>query len=70
MSRGRASPDDIRAITRLAGLELSPEYFDELCRAYQAVEPVLDRLPTDLPPAAEPGHVFDPRSFMPKGART
>jgi hypothetical protein len=30
---------------------------------------VLARLPNDLPPSAEPAHVFDPRSFMPKEER-
>ena len=64
-----ASVEDIRAMTRIAGHELNEEQFQDLVAAYRLYEPVLARLPRDLPPSAEPAHIFDPRSFMPKEER-
>lgn len=64
-----ASIEDIRAMTRMAGHELTEQQFDDLVTAYRLYEPVLARLPRDLPPSAEPAHIFDPRTFMPEGTR-
>jgi hypothetical protein len=64
-----ASVDDIRAMTRMAGHDLTEQQFVDLVAAYRLYEPVLARLPRDLPPSAEPAHIFDPRSFMPKVER-
>jgi hypothetical protein len=64
-----ASIEDIRAMTRMAGHELTDQQFEDLVAGYRLYEPVLARLPRDLPPSAEPAHVFDPRSFMPEGSR-
>jgi hypothetical protein len=59
--------EDIRTIARMAGLTLSEQQFEDLVAGYRLYEPVLARLPRDLPFSAEPAHVFDPRSFMPEG---
>lgn len=61
-----APREDVAALARMAGLDLSPEQFEELLAAYRHVEPVLARLPRERSPADEPAHVFDPRRFMPK----
>jgi hypothetical protein len=58
--------ETIRAIAEAAGLKLTDEQFADLVAAYRLYEPVLARLPRDWPYAAEPAHVFDPRSCMPK----
>jgi len=62
--------DTIRTIAEAAGLKLTEEQFADLVAAYRLYEPVLARLPRDWPYAAEPAHVFDPRTCMPeRGAR-
>ena len=61
------SREDIRTITRLAGLDLTDQQFEDLVAAYRLYEPVLARLPRDLPYSVDPAHLFDPRSFMPEG---
>jgi hypothetical protein len=58
--------ETIRAIADAAGLKLTDEQFADLVTAYRLYEPVLARLPRDWPYSAEPAHVFDPRSCMPK----
>jgi hypothetical protein len=63
----QTSREDIRTITKLAGLNLSDEQFEDLVAAYRLYEPVLARLPRDLPYSVDPAHLFDPRSFMPVG---
>lgn len=57
--------ETIRAIAESAGLKLTNEQFADLVAAYRLYEPVLARLPRNWPYAAEPAHVFDPRSCMP-----
>jgi hypothetical protein len=63
----QASREDIRTITRLAGLNLSDQQFEDLVAGYRLYEPVLARLPRDLPYSVDPAHLFDPRAFMPEG---
>jgi hypothetical protein len=58
--------DTTKAIADAAGLRLTDEQFADLVAAYRLYEPVLARLPRDWPFAAEPAHVFDPRSCMPR----
>ncbi len=67
MATNELSREDILTITRMAGLMLSEQQFEDLVAGYRLYEPVLARLPRDVPFAAEPAHVFDPRSFMPEG---
>jgi len=63
--------ETIKAIAEAAGLKLTDEQFADLVAAYRLYEPVLARLPRDWPYSAEPAHVFDPRTCMPKrGAAT
>ena len=61
------SGEDIRTIIRLAGLDLTDQQFEDLVAAQRLYEPVLARLPRDLPFSVDPAHLFDPRSFMPEG---
>jgi hypothetical protein len=67
MAGGTVSREDILTITRMAGLTLSDQQFEDLVAGYRLYEPVLARLPRDEPFSAEPAHVFDPRSHMPEG---
>lgn len=70
MSDDTLSTETIKAIAEAAGLRLSKEQFADLVASYRLYEPVLARLPRDWPFAAEPAHVFDPRTCMPgRGAR-
>jgi hypothetical protein len=65
MTETPASRDDIAAMARAAGLNLSAEHFEELVEAYANLEPMLRRLRRGRDRADEPAHVFDPRKFMP-----
>jgi hypothetical protein len=65
MTQKPATREDIAAMARIAGLDLSPEHFEELVEAYANLEPMLMRLRRGRDKADEPAHVFDPRKFMP-----
>jgi hypothetical protein len=65
MTQKPATREDIAAMARIAGLDLSPEHFEELVEAYANLEPMLVRLRRGRDKADEPAHVFDPRKFMP-----
>lgn len=66
MERIPATVEEIAAMAKVAGLELSPAYFDELVAAYRNIEPMLWRIRTGRARADEPAHAFDPRKFMPR----
>jgi hypothetical protein len=66
MAKDPISREEIRTVTRMAGLTLCDQQFDDLVAAYRIYQPILERLPRDLPFSAEPAHIFDPRSFMPE----
>ncbi len=65
MTTEPATRDEIAVLARIAGLDLSPEYLDELVDAYRIIEPMLRRLRRSRDRADEPAHVYDPRKFMP-----
>ena len=67
MAGETVSREDILTITRMVGLKLTEQQFEDLVAGYRLYEPVLARLPRDVPFSAEPAHIFDPRSFMPEG---
>jgi len=60
-----ATREEIAVLAKHAGLNLTPELFEELVEAYSHVEPTLMRLRRGRDRADEPAHVFDPRKFMP-----
>jgi hypothetical protein len=66
VERTPATVEEIAAMAKVAGLELSPAYFDELVAAYRNIEPMLWRIRTGRARADEPAHAFDPRKFMPR----
>ncbi|MBS0240783.1 MAG: hypothetical protein JSS20_01315 [Proteobacteria bacterium] len=66
MTRTPATREEIAAMARIAGLDLAPQYFDELVEAYRNIEPMLLRIRQGRPRADEPAHTFDPRKFMPR----
>lgn len=66
MERTPATVEEIAAMAKIAGLNLSPKYFDELVAAYRNIEPMLWRIRTGRARADEPAHAFDPRKFMPR----
>lgn len=60
-SAGAAPRDDALAVAETCGLHrLTNEHLSQLARATSALQRHLDRLPRDLPPAAEPAAVFRP----------
>jgi hypothetical protein len=65
-----ATPTDeeIALLARHAGLDLPPEYLQELVDAYGHVRRMVDRIPVIRSRGDEPAHVFMPTIFLPKGA--
>ncbi len=57
--------DEILQMARFAGLDLPPEFHEDLFHAHARVQEMLDRLPRDRDRGDEPAHVFDPLRFMP-----
>ena len=51
-----SSADEIRRMSKLAGLSLSAEIMDELCKSYPAFEAMVRRLPRARNRFDEPGH--------------
>ena len=51
-----STPDDIRQLARLAGLNLPPSIMDELCKAYPAFEAMVRRLPRARPRFDDAAH--------------
>jgi len=69
MTPKSATRDEIAIMARIAGLELEPQYLEELVEAYRNVEPMLHRIRRGRDRADEPAHAFDPRKFMPPTGR-
>jgi hypothetical protein len=55
-----STPDEIRAMTRRAGLELPEELMQQFTAAWPAFEAMVRRIPRDLDRAAEPTHSYRP----------
>lgn len=68
MKKEPATFEEIAVLAKIAGIELAPEYFDELVESYLKIEPVLLRVRRGRNRADEPAHAFDPRKFMPREA--
>ena len=62
-----ASREEVAAMARRAGLDLSPEHFDQLCDAWKHVEQMIARIPRDRPRADEPAQTFVPLRDPPDG---
>ena len=67
-----ATPTDeeIALLARQAGLDLPPEYLQELVDAYGHVRRMVEHIPAVRPRGDEPAHVFVPTKFLPKGRMT
>ena len=63
-----ATPTDeeIALLARHAGLELPPEYLQELIEAYGHVRQMVARIPAVRTRGDEPAHEFVPGKFFPK----
>ena len=59
------TPEEIVLLARQAGLNLPPQYLNELVEAYGHVRLMIARLPVGRPHGDEPGHIFDPAKFLP-----
>ena len=55
-----STPDEIRAVTRRAGLDLPEELMQQFIAAWPAVEAMVRRIPRDLARGAEPAHSYRP----------
>lgn len=51
-----SSPEEIRRMAKLAGLQLPDELMDELCKSYPAFEAMVRRLPRARNRFDEPAH--------------
>jgi hypothetical protein len=55
-----ASREELAVMAKRAGLDLSPEHFDQLCDAWKHVEQMIARIPRDRPRLDEPAQTFAP----------
>ena len=57
--------DEILLLARNAGLDLPPQYQDQLVAAYADVRRMIGNVPHRRSHADEPAHIFDPTAFLP-----
>ena len=55
-----STPDEIRVMTRRAGLDLPEELMQQFIAVWPAFEAMVRRSPRDLGRAAEPAHSYRP----------
>jgi hypothetical protein len=55
-----SSQEDIRAMTRRAGLDLPEELMQQLIAVWPTFEAMVRRIPRNLDRAAEPAHSYRP----------
>ena len=55
-----STPDEIRAMTRRAGLDLPEELMQQFIAAWPPFEAMVRRIPRDLGRVAEPAHSYRP----------
>jgi hypothetical protein len=55
-----STPDEIRVMTRRAGLDLPEELMQQFIAVWPAFEAMVRRIPRDLGRAAEPAHSYRP----------
>jgi hypothetical protein len=55
-----STPDEVRVMTRRAGLDLPEELMQQFIAVWPASEAMVRRIPRDLGPAAEPAHSYRP----------
>jgi hypothetical protein len=55
-----ASPDEIRAMVKRAGIDLSDEMMAQFIATWPALEAMVRRLPRGFDYADEPAHTFRP----------
>ena len=66
MTKHTPSRDEIILLARHAGLDLPPDYLDELVDAYTHAHRIVARIPWARPRGDEPAHVFTPTKFLPR----
>jgi hypothetical protein len=59
-----ATADEIRALTRRAGLDLPEDLLQQLIAAWPAYEAMVRRIPRGRLYATEPAHSFRPTRFV------
>jgi hypothetical protein len=59
-----ATPDEIRASAKRAGLDLPEDLLQQLIAAWPAYEAMVRRIPRGHPYAAEPAHTFRPARLV------
>ena len=55
-----SNPEEIRAMVRRAGLDLSDELMQQFIAVWPAFEAMVRRIPRNLDRAAEPAHSYRP----------
>jgi hypothetical protein len=66
MSETSLTREEILVLAKAAGLDLPPEYFDELVDAYGHLQTMIARLPRNRAHSDEPAHVFRATTFLPQ----
>ena len=59
-----STPEEIRAMTRRAGLDLPEELMQQFIAAWPAFEAMVRRTPRSLGRAAEPAHSYRPQRIV------
>ena len=59
-----SSPEEIRVMTRRAGLDLPEELMQQFIVAWPAFEAMVRRIPRNLDRAAEPAHSYRPMRIV------
>ena len=55
-----STPEEVRVMTRRAGLDLPEELMEQLIAAWPAFEAMVRRIPRSLDREAEPAHSYRP----------
>ena len=59
-----ATPEEVRALVKRAGLDLPEALLQQFIAAWPAYEAMVRRLPRDRPYADEPAHSFRPQRLV------
>ena len=56
--RPELEPAEIKTIAKQAGLNLSPEWFEDICTIYPYLAEMIARVRRSTAPDTEPAHIF------------
>jgi hypothetical protein len=65
MSPRSLTSEEIIALARASGLDMKPEYMEELVIAHHKIHKMIERMPRGRARGDEPAHAFSPDRMMP-----